>query len=406
MLSRVTKQTHHEPNVHDHVAYAVLRQHWYIPVLIRRRSLSISIQLTFVRLHLIWLALCGFLRTFAFRVAKHSPQQACAAAPASDQYSQYSVGPDSPPRTLPRSRLGPKSETSRRASQTSLFRSVRVSFLLFCIAQFLLQPAGGVRVAADSTPAAGVDQQQAPSGSSRRAAKPSGISDIRTQPAYTAARKRSFRRAMVRAQAQGSTWYRGRQLTLQQLSGTRGRADTSSQPRRHRQSAVESAGVRSDFPCILSWNVGGLSNSILDELFIWLSRHKHIKIVLLQETRWQFSSEWVSEDWHITHGGHTKQKGSGVMTLISKDLCSAADIRVSEVASGRILHTRIPGAGGLNHLDVINVYQHAWDQRADASELKRKRTRILEMLDSCIQQVPWRNLCVCVRGILTFKLRP
>ena len=200
---------------------------------------------------------------------------------------------------------------------------------------------------------------------------------------------------MVRAQAQGSTWYRGRQLTLQQLSGIRGRADTSSQPRRHRRLTAERVCVQSDFPCILSWNVGGLSNSILDELFIWLSRHKSIKIVLLQETRWQFSSEWESEDWHIIHGGHSKQKGSGVMTLISKDLCSAADIRVSEVASGRILHTRIPGAGGLNHLDIINVYQHAWDQRADASELKRKRARILEMLDSCIQQVPWRNLCVC-----------
>ncbi|CAE7232869.1 unnamed protein product [Symbiodinium sp. CCMP2592] len=72
---------------------------------------------------------------------------------------------------------------------------------------------------------------------------------------------------------------------------------------------------------------------------------------------------------------------------------------------GRVLHTRIPAPGGASCLDVVNVYQHAWDQRADAAELRRKRARILDRVDSCLQQVPWRNVCVCA-GDWNVQLAP
>ncbi|CAE7380080.1 slc47a1 [Symbiodinium sp. CCMP2592] len=93
------------------------------------------------------------------------------------------------------------------------------------------------------------------------------------------------------------------------------------------------------------------------------------------------------------------------MTMISKSLCSAEDIRVQEIVSGRVLHTRIPGYGGHNHIDLLNVYQHAWDQRAEAGELKRKRAWILAKIDACIQQIPWRNLCICA-GDWNVQLEP
>ena len=261
-----------------------------------------------------------------------------------------------------------------------------------------------MRVAADSTPAAGVHEHEAPTRAKQLAAKPSGITDIRAQPVFTHARKRAYKRALVRAQAQGVTSYRGRRLTLQQLAGAHGEQTSDDRTQRQRQGSHIN---QPRHPCVLSWNVGGLSNSILDELFLWLAlpQNRCIKTVLLQETRWQFSSEWESESWYIIHAGHSKQKGAGVMTLISKDLCSAEDIRSHEVASGRVLHTRVPGAGGHNSLDVINVYQHAWDQRADAVELKRKRTRILEKVGVCIQQIPWRNLCICA-GDWNVQLEP
>ena len=220
----------------------------------------------------------------------------------------------------------------------------------------------------------------------------------------TNARKRAYKRALVRAQSQGTTSYRGRTLTLQQLAGTRGMPASTSQPRRPRRDSLHN---QVDHPCLLSWNVGGLSNTILDELFVWLAlpQNRCIKIVLLQETRWQFTSEWESESWYIIHAGHSKQKGAGVMTLISKDLCSAEDIRSHEAAAGRVLHTRLPSPGGHSNLEVINVYQHAWDQRAEAAELKRKRARILEKVDECLRRVPRRNLCICA-GDWNVQLEP
>ena len=93
------------------------------------------------------------------------------------------------------------------------------------------------------------------------------------------------------------------------------------------------------------------------------------------------------------------------MTLISKDLCSAEDTRSHEAAAGRVLHTRLPGPGGHSNLEVINVYQHAWDQRAEAAELKRKRARILEKVEECLRRVPRRNLCICA-GDWNVQLEP
>ena len=275
---------------------------------------------------------------------------------------------------------------------------------MICVTLFGIMPAMSARVAADSTPAAGAHASVDPDRSLQQAAKPSGTPDIRTQPVFTHARKRAYKRALVRAQSQGCTRYRGRTMSLQQLAGMQGRAGqpASAQNARRRTPLVQGSDV-----CLLSWNVGGLSNAILDELFIWLSLPQHcgIKIILLQETRWQFSSEWENDSWFIVHSGHSKQKGSGVMTLISKDLCCAEDIRTCEIASGRVLHTRVPAPGGQNSLDIVNVYQHAWDTRADAAELKRKRARILEKVDACLQQVPWRNLCICA-GDWNVQLAP
>ena len=310
-----------------------------------------------------------------------------------------------PPPDVQKSRLGPKSESNRRATGNHSCRAVRVFFLLLCFAQFLLRPVGGARVAADSTPAAGVHEHSTPQGQTPKAAKPSGNHDIRTQPVYAQARKRAFKRAMTRAQTQGVTRYRGRTMTLQQLAGMQGQpAQRETSHGARRKDALTHTG---DAACLLSWNVGGLSNAILDELFIWLAlpQHQRIKIVLLQETRWQFTSEWESESWFILHSGHSKQKGAGVMTLISKDICNVDDVRSCEIASGRVLHVRIPAPGGLTSFDIVNVYQHAWDNRADAAELRRKRARILEKVDTCIQQVPWRNQCICA-GDWNVQLAP
>ena len=105
------------------------------------------------------------------------------------------------------------------------------------------------------------------------------------------------------------------------------------------------------------------------------------------------------------HSGHTKQKGAGILTLISKELCAPADVRVKVLASGRALHVRVPLAKCGTSLDLLNVYQHAWDQQADMAQLTVKRAYVLAQVDACIQQLPWRNLCVCA-GDMNAQLAP
>ena len=334
---------------------------------------------------------------------------------ASSSRTQFDgVPPKTPQRHVPapahhsRSHHGPKSVGSRSMQRLLPFRAVHFWILLTFFVQLAVTPAVSARVSTVSTAVDEVTRHATSDRPIHQEAKPiSGMHDIRARPVYQHARKRAYKRALLRAQRQGVTTYRGRTYTLQQLSGLSGLPDVTRQERGPKNSDNSGSSNRNVHPCLLSWNVGGLSNTILDELMIWLAlpHNRCIKIVLLQETRWQFSSEWESESWFIIHAGHSKQKGAGVMTLISKDLCCADDIRSCEVASGRILHTRIPGAGGYNSLDIINTYQHAWDQRAEANELKRKRARIIEKVDSCLQQIPWRNLCICA-GDWNVQLEP
>ena len=187
-------------------------------------------------LSLFWLACFGF-----FRLDRHYRHPIGGARTVPQRISTHAP-PTAKPPPHHRSRLGPKSEDSRE-SRPYRFRAVHIWLWIIYFALFA-QPAMSARVAADSTPAAGVHKREAPSRLVQLEAKPSGIADIRTQPVFTNARKRAYKRALVRAQSQGTTSYRGRTLTLQQLAGTRGMPASISQPRRPRQSFASQSGIR------------------------------------------------------------------------------------------------------------------------------------------------------------------
>ena len=308
------------------------------------------------------------------------------------------------PRKQQASSLGPKSEGGRQI--TSIHHLGYPLLVRLCILLVCIWPASGVRVAADPTPAAGVNVRLGPSRLSQMVTKPGGNFDTSTQPVLTHARKRAYKRAVHRAQRNGSTMYRGRRLTLKQLNGVshspRTEQPDSGTRRLHRQPVQAQSHIG-----VLSWNVGGLSNAILDELLLWLSlpANQGIRVVFLQETRWKFTSEWENDKWYLVHSGHTKQKGAGILTLISKELCAPADVRVRVLASGRAFHVRVPLAKRGTSLDLLNVYQHAWDQRADMAQLTVKRAYVLAQVDACVQQLPWRNLCMCA-GDMNAQLAP
>ena len=172
------------------------------------------------------------------------------------------------------------------------------------LALLMIQGVGGVKVSTGVTTVEGAATQDTTS-SSQVLAKHSDARDI-SAPPFSFARKRAFRRAIGRARAQGHTTYRGRRLTLQQLTGMRGAAPRS--PTAH-AAATASAAPQ---VCLLCWNVGGFSNAVFDELCSWLDKpdNRRYKVVMLQETHWTFSSEWVSGRWSVLHSGSKKHRGA------------------------------------------------------------------------------------------------
>ena len=249
------------------------------------------------------------------------------------------------------------------------------------------------RVATEAAAVAGA-QNQVLQRASHINAKLSGAHDTNQLPNFSRARKRAFRRAIGRAEQHGSTQYRGRILTLQQLNLQR--RGTEPGARNPRPTAVRQTASASG-PQLLSWNVGGLTTAILDELMLWLDQpaNSGIAFVLLQETRWTYTAEWCTGKWSIVHSGCKSHKGGGVMILVAREVCGPSEIRFHEVLKGRVLHARLPFGTQGRHLDLINVYQHPWDFCAPQEALVERRRRVLDAVTATLHGIPRRNLCVC-----------
>ena len=124
-------------------------------------------------LSLIWCACLGFVRLH--RDGGRREHRSRTPAP------RYPFHPPTVQLPAPehhcRSRLGPKSEGSRRRRRISP-RAVSLRFIVICMALFGITPAMSARVATDSTPAAGAHASVDPDRSLQQAAKPSGTPDI------------------------------------------------------------------------------------------------------------------------------------------------------------------------------------------------------------------------------------
>ena len=205
------------------------------------------------------------------------------------------------------------------------------------------------------------------------------FSFYRTKPST---QKRSFRRAQHRAQKHGYTFYRGRMHTAASL-GTH--VQESVTPRKISPNIGPTKTQRKQRLHLLNWNCGGLASTSWDYLQFWLMQ-QHFDVVMLQETHWAFSSEWVTDRYFVIHSGESRL--GGLMTLISKQLCEQTDISWIDPIPGRLVHVRIHGK--LRHIDLINVYQHVhvsnrMEQRSDLwhhlnsllTSLNKKNTLIM-----------------------------
>eukprot|EP00435_Cladocopium_sp_Y103_P031463 s539_g8.t1 len=204
---------------------------------------------------------------------------------------------------------------------------------------------------------------------------------------HTSIVKRSLKRAHRRALAQGFAWYKGQCYSATDFHFMPTPTESvlpSSETLQSWTQYNQQHKPRKRFAC-LQWNCSGLSQSKLDEIKTWLATQA-IPVLVLVETRWTFSSEWVDEDWVHLHSGHGDHRGKGIMVLVSRRFCSERDIKWLEADPGRLVHVRLPGKG--RPIDLVAVYQHVDTKSAGCQQ---QRAAWWNRLDELLQTVPQRH---------------
>ncbi|CAE7835719.1 Pol [Symbiodinium sp. CCMP2592] len=189
--------------------------------------------------------------------------------------------------------------------------------------------------------------------------------------------KRSYRRALRRAQKaeDGTTYYRGRRLHLQQLG-----APTELGPRTQ-QTARQCQPPPGTRLRVFSINLGGVCTTTYDILMTWMQEHKATyDILFFQEVHYGLGkalTEYTVPNWHIISSPDPHHRWSGVTVCVSSKLVSRDDIQYQEVVPGRILHVRLPiGCKRQStSLEIVSVYQWAWD--ADPAQKRAQKRHLI-----------------------------
>lgn len=211
------------------------------------------------------------------------------------------------------------------------------------------------------------------------------------------ARKRSYKRALKRAEANGSAWYRGQWLSLATLRKSYVSNAATKTEAQHIPAASRSQCKRgSRFSLrVFSWNCGGLSN-LKDELHTWLQEHgSDYSVVLLQETWYKTDMDFIDRGWICINSGigeGAARAHAGVMVLLRKDVFDQSHVRFHSVVPGRVLHVQALCRGGW--LNVVNVYQYSWGLAADEAQLLTKRATIWDKVRDTLGQIPKGNFLI------------
>ena len=209
---------------------------------------------------------------------------------------------------------------------------------------------------------------------------------------HSDSRKRAFRRARRRAELRSGTEYRGRWFTAQEL-GTEarplallgnvaeGRAGPAKQPwqarPRHR---------------IRSFNVGGISAEVYDNLHHWLLHRARDDIIILQEVHWGLGrgeGSWSIPGWTFVVSADPKNRYCGVCVIVSDKVATKDRLTYQVCIPGRLLHVRCFGDRAT--LDVAACYQWVW-QTQGSEKIAESRSLFWQKLGSLLQGIPQRNL--------------
>jgi hypothetical protein len=133
----------------------------------------------------------------------------------------------------------------------------------------------------------------------------------------TCVQKRSYKRAYRRSLRNGSAWYRGRCLLLEQFPSCLDNMPRPAAPRDRQQKCKAPHFAPRHRLQVGHINVGGLAKERLQEIQLWAVDNE-LDIMILSETRWSFNSEWENPTWYLIHTGTPKDRSDGLLFLIRK----------------------------------------------------------------------------------------
>ena len=114
-----------------------------------------------------------------------------------------------------------------------------------------------------------------------------------------------------------------------------------------------------------------------------------VQIAAISETRWTFDSDWLDSHWYHLHSGEGPGRGKGILVLISRRLCSPAQIRYQHHISG--IHVRLLLQP--RPIDLVVCYQHTFQPNRSCLQ---SRELWWQKLEHVLHGIPNRhNLLLC-----------
>ena len=216
-----------------------------------------------------------------------------------------------------------------------------------------------------------------------------------TSSTRTLARKRALRRARNRALSspmQG-TLYKGKWHTAKQLGACKQETREPAQPRSGR--SVQTSVNSGQRLWVYSHNVGGLTGAAYDEWMTFAhgpSVTAKFHIMVLQETGWTEYREYDTQDWHVVHSGASNNRYAGVMIMLNRRTFYADSIHTRVLVAGRLLHVRVGLRCAVDrHVDIIGIYQHAWNHSVPRAEMLARRDSVWTALARAVAGLSARN---------------
>ena len=190
--------------------------------------------------------------------------------------------------------------------------------------------------------------------------------------------KKAYLRAMAKLRSAGRAMYRGRQLVA------------GPNYSRFLSRRVPDWSKRIRFA---SWNAGRLSPEIMSETLVWAAQQE-MDCLLLQETHWSQTREWMQDGWLCVHTAARKPKQGGVLVCLKETNTLVKTVRWNELVAGRTL--RVRAVVKEQQVDILAVYQ-AVRVAGSTEELEgnlKRRQQVWNALDRCLSSLPTRSATI------------